>query len=432
MLNLNILKSERFRRLSKEGFWVVFGNAVSVIGYLVGIRILTELLAPAAYGELALVLTAATLVNYAILEPLNIGIIRFYAPAQELEDLGSYLMAVKRLVLSATGISFIILLLVIVFLLISIRTEWIVIATVAFVFAIIGGYNGILSGIQNSARHRSVVAFHQGIESWVRFLVTAGLLLWIGATSTVAMVGYAIAILLVFASQSIFFRKLVHHRIPKNDNNRRWQKDIWKYSWPFFIYGVFTWVQLASDRWALEFFTTRHEVGYYAVLLQLGYYPMSMATAMAMQFLAPILFQRAGDARDVQRNSNVNQLCWRLTGLVMGFTGVIFIIAYLFHTQIFKIFVAKEYMTVSSLMPWMLLSGGVFAAGQTISLNLMSQMKTLTMLPAKIITAILGIVLNIAGAMLYGTTGIVFASVLFSLSYFIWMAILSKYIRGEL
>ena len=54
---------ERFRRLSKEGAWIVLGQAIAVLGALASVRLLTELLDPAAYGELALGMTVASLAD---------------------------------------------------------------------------------------------------------------------------------------------------------------------------------------------------------------------------------------------------------------------------------------------------------------------------------------------------------------------------------
>lgn len=416
---------ERFRRLSKEGAWIVLGQTSAVLGALAGVRLLTELLDPAAYGELALGMTVASLVNQTVLGPLSNGITRFYAPAQEHGDLGGYLSAVRGLVLAATAVIVIMILLAGAGLLLAGRIEWIAIAGAALLFAGLSGCNAILSGIQNAARQRSIVALHQGMESWARFLLAAGLLLWLGATSTVAMAGYALAITLVLGSQYMFFRKVIHDNGAVADRSS-WRKQILKYSWPISIFGTFTWMQLASDRWALQLFASTQEVGLYAALFQLGYYPMSIATGMAMQFLVPIFYQRAGDASDNRRNANVNSLSWRLTAMTLGLMGAVFFAALLFHAQIFRVFVAAQYASMSYLLPWMLLACGIFAAGQTIALDLMSQMRTREMIAPKLVTALLGVALNFAGAYWYGIAGIVIAGVLFSVSYFLWMAALSK------
>ncbi len=265
---------------------------MAVLGSLVGVRMLTGLLDPTAYGELALGMTAATLVNQTMLGPLSAGVTRFYAPAQEQGDLGGYLSAVRLLVLRATGIILFIILLTVAGLLIAGQTQWIAIAIAALIFAILSGNNSILNGIQNAARQRSIVALHQGMESWARFLAAAGLLLWLGATSAVAMVGYALGVFLVIGSQYVFFPKIATKNVTAADKERSWRKQISDFSWPISIFGIFTWLQLASDRWALGFFSTTKDVGMYAVLLQLGYYPMSIATEITMQFLAPISTSR--------------------------------------------------------------------------------------------------------------------------------------------
>jgi O-antigen/teichoic acid export membrane protein len=418
-----MLTTDRSRRLFKEGSWIFFGQILMVMGSLAGVRLLTELLPPDAYGELALGMTIATLVNQIILGPLGGGIIRFYAPAVEQGDLGGYLNAVKKLVLYATGIIILLAVLAVVGLMIAGQTQWAAITTSALVFAILSGYSANLSGVQMAARQRAIVALHQGIDPLLRSLVAAGLLLWLGMSSTVAMLGYAIAALLILGSQTYFFQRILRGKTYSEDK-KDWQKDIWIFSWPIGVFGIFTWFQLASDRWALQFFASTSDVGSYAVLYQLGYYPISLLTGMAMQFLVPILYQRAGDAKDSKRNADANQLGWRVTWISLALTGVAFLVATLLHAPIFHLLVAEEYRSVSYLMPWIIVPGGVFASGQTLALNLQAQMKTRELMTAKIVTAFFGVALNFAGAYWYGITGIICAGLMFSALYFAWMVIL--------
>jgi O-antigen/teichoic acid export membrane protein len=422
-----IVNFQRFRHLFKEGFWILLGQVMVVTGSLFGVRLLTGLLNPAEYGELALGMTVATLVNQTILGPLGQGVMRFYAPAAEANDLGGYLYSVKRLVLISVGVLFTATLIALLGLVVAGKTEWIAIIATATIFASIGGYNSILSAIQDAARHRSIVAIHQGIDAWIRFLMAALFITWLGATSNIAMIGYVLGATLIIISQSVFFLRSVPSPSQWIDRHQGWSQKIWQYSWPMSAYGIFTWLQLVSDRWALGLFRSTDEVGMYAALFQLSYYPISMATGMAVQFLAPIFFQRAGDGNDAKRNANVNNLSWRLTALALGLTGLIFCASLLLHAQIFQIFVAPKYRGVSYLLPGMVMAGGIFAASQTIALNLLSQTKTYAMMPVKIMTALLGIALNMVGGYSYGTGGIVVANIMFSVSCLVSMSVLSIY-----
>jgi O-antigen/teichoic acid export membrane protein len=422
-----MILSPRFQNLLKEGFWIIVGQAMVISGSLVGVRLLTGLLSPAEYGELALGVTVATLVNQTVLGPLGQGVMRFYAPATEDDDLIGYLFAVRKLVFVSTVLVICLMLIILASLVLSGQYQWIVITIVSLVFAIVNGCNSILSGIQNAARQRSIVALHQGMESWLRFLSASLLISCFEASSIASMIGYVLGGTIAVCSQFVYFIRafpLVRSLI---EGKKNWQGKIWQYSWPMSVFGLFTWFQLVSDRWVLGIFKSKDEVGMYSALFQLGYYPISMATGMVVQFLAPIFFQRSGDGSDKKRNDNVSNMGWRLTGLAIGLTGVAFCIASLFHTQIFQIFVAKEYRKVSFLFPWMVLSGGIFAASQTIALNLMSQIKTFRMMPIKIVTALLGIALNLAGGYCYGITGIVAAGVMFSMACFLSMVALVKY-----
>ena len=425
------LSSERFRRLSKEGIWILFGEGMAVLGALFGVRLMTHIISPSVYGELALGMTVATLLNQTLFGPLEHGTTRFFAPALEQHKLASYFKAVRRLALWAAGTVVLLIPILAGVLQMSGRKEWTSIAIAAAIFSIVSGYNSILSGFQLAARQRSIVALHQAMASWGRFLVAAGLLLCFARTSTAAMVGYVIALVFVCGSQYIFLQKLIPSTLTEANESSVWLHKITKYAWPGAAWGIFTWAQQSSDRWALGVFANKHDVGLYAVLFQLGYYPTALATGLIVQLLAPIFYQRAGDGTDRKRNASVAKLGWQLTGLAMGVTGVLCVGAELFNKQIFRILVAKEYAAVAYLLPGVILAGGLFAAGQTIALNLVSRMKTQEMIPAKIWTALFGVVLNFAGAYWYGAPGIVCSGVVFSVTYFLWMFRLATVIGSD-
>ena len=75
---------------------------MAVLGAMIGVRILTGVLTPEVYGQLALGMTVATFTNVAVLGPLSNGATRFFAPAREAGGLPGYFAAVKRLVLQAS------------------------------------------------------------------------------------------------------------------------------------------------------------------------------------------------------------------------------------------------------------------------------------------------------------------------------------------
>jgi O-antigen/teichoic acid export membrane protein len=197
---------------------------------------------------------------------------------------------------------------------------------------------------------------------------------------------------------------------------------IWNYSWPFSVFGVFTWVQLSSDRWALQLLATPSDVGLYAVLFQLGYSPTSTVSAMLTQFVAPIIYAKAGDATDSTRNAEVAKLTWHLVNVLLAITCVVCLAAWWLHGQLFRAFVAPRYWSASRLLPWIVLAAGIFSAGQIVALKQMSRLRTRAIMRAKVTTALFGVVSNVAGAYWLGMPGVVYAGVAFSIAYFVWLA----------
>jgi len=384
------LNSPRTRRLGKEGCWIILGQIATVAGSLVLIRVLTNYLEPAQYGRLAIGLTVAGLVNQIVMGGLSNGISRFYSVAVEKQQLTSYINNSIRLLLFATLAVSAIGTLLLGGLFFWGNLEWASLITATLIFSILDGYNGTLNGIQNAARQRAVVAFHNGVGAWLKILLAIVAILWLGKSSTAVVIGYALSSLLITCSQLFFLRTTLPQHGARDNIDFKWGKKIWSFSWPFSAWGIFTWIQLSSDRWFLDVFTSTQEVGLYAVLFQLGYTPIAMATGLAMSFLGPILYQRSGDATDLSRNTYVHRIAWKLTASSLLLTLAAVSSSLFFHDWIFQLLVSEQYRSISYLLPWVLLAGGIFASAQVLSVKLASEMKTLTMTWAKIITAILG------------------------------------------
>jgi len=413
-------------RLAKEGTWVVAGQVTSVIGSLVLVRVLTEKLDPVQYGELTLGLTLAGLVNQVVMGGVSAGLVRFYAIAFEKNDLHGYLKTSCRLMTYATAAVVLLGSVLMSCLLWLGYRQWILLSAAVLALSVLNGFNSSLSGIQNAARQRAVVAFHGGLDACLKILIVTGVILWLGSSGAVVVMGYALSLLLVTGSQLFFLRRLVGPRHPKSTPSSDWGHEIWKYSWPFSAWGFFTWFQQVSDRWALQGFASTQDVGLYAVVFQLGYAPISLVIGMAMNFLGPILYQRSGNATDHTRNTSVHRVAWRITFIILLITALAFFLTLMLHGWIFQLLVAGQYHSVSRFLPWMVLAGGIFAAGQMLALKLMSEMKSAVMAVAKIATAVFGVGLNIFGASQFGLTGLVGAIVVFSGIYFLWMAWLAQ------
>ncbi len=420
------IDSIRLKRLAKEGTWIFVGQIVSVAGTLALVRILTEYLAPTEYGQLALGLTVAGLLNQVIFGGIGNGISRYYAVAAEADDLNGYLRDARKLLFYGTLAAILVGGLLLIGLHQFDATQWMVLAAAALVFAVFSAYNSAIGGIQNAARQRAIVALHGGMNAWLNLLFAILVIRWLGATSEAVVVGHIASTLLVTLSQLVFLRRTIPSQVTPSVRHHHWLQRMWSYSWPFSTFGVFTWMQLVSDRWALESFASTADVGHYAVLFQLGYAPITMVTGMATAFLAPILFQRSGDATNPVRNAGVDRLSWKLTYLALILTGLATLLAVMAHEWLFSLLVASKYRSLSFLLPWVVLAGGLFAAGQTLSLKLMSEMKTRAIATVKIVTALLGVSLNILGAMLIGLNGVVAALVAFSASYLLWMIVLAR------
>lgn len=408
-------------KLAKEGSWILIGQMATIAGSLVLIRILTEYLTPREFGQLTLGLTAGALINQVVIGGIVGGIARFYPIANEKKELQSFFSDSTSLIIIAANVIVAIGVFALINLWIFGLEQWIPLASSVILYSMISGVNNIISGVHNAARNRAIVAINNSIDAWLRIGLAVSFMLWLGISSTTVIIGYIFSSLIVVISQLFFLKKSFKNIKIRISNATQWRQEIWNYSLPMSTWGAFTWMQQASDRWALQMFTTTDEVGQYAVLYQLGYTPIAIAIGLMMSFIAPIIYQRTGDTKNNKTNYEVYRLVWRISNFSLLITMLAFVFTNYFHEWLFSWLVSSEYQSKSYLISWILLAGGLFAAAQTLSLKLMSELKSVSMMIPKISTAIIGVFLNFIGAKIWGIDGVVGAMISFSLIYYLWM-----------
>ncbi|MCP4709474.1 MAG: lipopolysaccharide biosynthesis protein [Planctomycetes bacterium] len=412
----------RYVRLSKEAFWIGVGQVLMVAGGMATVRVLTGYLTPGQYGELALAMTLASLMQQSAFAGPGGAAMRFLMPAIEVGEGKAYFRGLVRIIFQRLGVT--VVLGVIVFLTLGVwgELEWIPLALGAFGFAMVSFGPAIFNSFQSAARHRAVVACHNGVSQWLRLGFAVLIISCFGATSGHAIWGYFFGVSVVLVSQYLFYRKKIYPLIasqPKAEVEqvKKWLGQIGSYSLPFAIWGFPCWLQMATERWALEGWASRSEVGFYSVLYQLGFYPVLMLTGLVSQLVTPIVFNRTGSGANQARVQDARRLNFSLIKLSLVLAVIAVILSYLFHRQIFALLADPKFSEVSFLLPFMVLSGGLFAIGQMGALLLLSGNSTKALLAPKIVAAVIGVFFNITGAYFWGLKGVVGASIAASIIY---------------
>jgi O-antigen/teichoic acid export membrane protein len=420
------LISARCLKIGKEAIWVGIGQASAAAGSLIGLRVLTEALGPTQFGELALGLTVVSLIGLVIFAGPGLATMRFFASALDSKQFNSFIYASWRVLLRRVWLMMALAGFALLAMWVTEHTQWIGLIIATLVMALATAFTTILDGIQNAARQRVVVALHSGMGQWFRFLIALSLFPFLGRNSSTAMWGYAMAAMLVLSSQFFFFMRYRRRYMPAQfamteDNLTQWTRKLGDYAFPVGLFGIFAWLQLSSERWALQAFTGTASVGLYAALSQVGYGPMVLLSNISTQLMGPILFNRAGDGSDRKRLAYSHRLNLQLIGVFFLFTIMAVLLALRFHEVIFSLFVAPEFREVSYLMATLVLSGGLFNCGQMASFLLLSGTETRSLLVPKIGSSVLGSVMAFGFSRLFGLMGVAWASALFSLCYVMWM-----------
>jgi len=421
------LKKHLSKNLIKEIIWVVIGNSINILGVLLILKLFTKKLSSEEYGIYYLSLTISIFIGQIFFGPLGNGISRYFAISKEegktAELITNSLKICKKTII-LLGIFYLV---TIVILIIMQKSNYIFALTSTVFFSIFSGFTSIIYSIQNINRERKLVAFFQIIETTLKISLTYFLILVFKQNANTALLANAAASLLIFIIQIWYLNKYNKILVSSNINliNTKYIKKIINYSIPFSIWGIFAWAQISSDRWFLQSFSDTNAVAKYAVLFQIGYYPVTILMGYIVQVITPILFNTAGNGEDNSRKQKATKLNIKIAFSSLVITVCSFIFVCYFHGNISNLLSSSKYIEVSKFLPYMILSGGIFATSQILSLDFLSHLKINQLMAIKISTSIFGILISFFLINKFQFIGAIFSNLGYSIIY---LTVISLYI----
>ncbi len=406
------------RKSLKEAFFTIGGRLLSVFLVIASTKFLTTFLSEAEYGKLALYNVTATLPSTFFFAPLGQGIFRYYPIAQERNEFRVFNQQFNGLFRAGAAVTALLGLLTAIICLFKGNPDWAIACLLIATLSIFNAVNTYRYGLQNAARQRTIAL---GLETGDRVLQQAlaiALLWFVTGDPLMALVGYTVSAVFFFFINQYYYRRtfseVPHH---KADLQSNYNLNILHYAWPFCLFGIFTWLQTASDRWLLGLVQSIEAVGQYAVLNQIGFQSLTLLVGSISYFLIPILYNRAGSLNRDGQFEGANRLNnWYLWFNVL-LTGGLCLLFWLFGEGVIRLFSTEKYVSVAGLLPIMALAGGLFNLGQTYSMRFMFGLQTKQLLYSKIGAAVIGVVLNYYAVSHYGILGLVWSSVLGQLIY---------------
>jgi len=426
---------DRIWNLRHEMTWILLGQFLGFIGGFIGIKVLTNLMGPNGYGQLALGLTIAGIFNTYVYGPVANVVIRFFAVYRERGQLGSYFSILRKshrmialggicLAIAASGCTGYFL-----------GGEWALIILLSCLYGVASGINVSFLSLQNAIRQRKIVALHQGADVWLRIGLSIALLFLFSNSSCFALLGYLVGTLLVTISQRIFALK--NETIRNNWNlpapdpvvERQSFKEFSGYATSFMIFAVFASFSLYADRWILQGLFGSSAVGIYAAIYQIAASPVNIFFTMVSQLIVPIVFERAGTMTNTSQMENSGRLL-RQTILASSLVAIVItVVAYLFSEPLVRILTNATFAENHNLL-WIIAMGlCLFNLGQQLTIKGLSFNQPRVYLWPKILQAASLFILGYFLARYFEITGVAWAVCLSSIVHLVAVLAVNRRLR---
>lgn len=346
------------KRQLSEIAWVVGGQAATAIGTLVGVRVLTQFLTPAAYGTVSLALGLSTLAISLVAAPITQAAIHFY-PRVILEGSARDLLnSVSRCYRTmAPWIAAVAVIAGVVYVAYGGGTP-VLVLLVALLLASDCWRSANLS-LLNAERRQSRYALWMASDAWSRPLAAVAAVLLLGRSPVTVLAAYVLVsgVLLAAFSYRLWPQDTAAPTAAEA-RSRSWDARMWQYAVPLIPLGIISWASTLGDRYIIGGTLGIADAGLYAAVYGLAYSPFMIVNGTAEQALRP--YYQTAVSRGDQVQARRILVLW--FGSVVAVCGVGVLIYGFGHEFLASLAVAEPYRRASGLMPWIATGYAIRAA----------------------------------------------------------------------
>ena len=403
-----------------------------VFAGLVGLKIFTNILGPDIFGEVNLYMTFSIFMSMLIYGPLTNGLQRISAIAISNQESFLFFKTVNNLILKISIILFTTFFLVLLFgYFFHFQVSFLKFLSV-LIFAIVSGSAACYVGMLNIFQRKFEFSIIQALIPWMRIFLS---IQFLSTSSNNKLANYYFGyffadFIILIICIIIFYKNLkIDNGLTENGKNYNqfdYIRKLKNYVLPFVLWGVFSWVQSSSDRWAIKLFGTNKDLGNYIVLWQLGFYPITMISSVLIQFSQPFIY-RFNNKNFFSHNEFVDfEKIFKLliASIILIFLLILFI-SIKFHEFILLIVPNKKFLISTNLLPIVILSSIFISIGQVFALIFSVTLNSKKLLPYQISMPIILLLVLLIAAYNFHLLGVVYGSLLYSFLYMTIMIVIS-------
>ena len=370
------------RQLFGDAFWALFGQLASAIALLAGTRVLTELVTPDIFGQVALlngfVVLGVTVFSY----PFICAGMRILPECLEKWERVALYEVVASLTARSTALAIGLLVFGgVTYSYFSHSDFWLYMLAGILLMVTVRRELGIQLLI--GGRKQRDASLWQTSDSILRPLLAISLVKWGGQKAEWVLLGYILASM---ASNMVwsFVQGTKADKNKRPVSARNFKADVWAFALPLIPMELIFWVNGLGDRYIIGYLMTAAEVGLYAATYLIINEAFNRSAMVLLRIFQPVYFQSCSQ----NRTKEGFRILWVWIACVfaLGVVGVSLLLV--IKDWVALVVLAKSYHSAVELIPAIALGCALHALGTVLAQPLLANKRTRLFLLGRICGAV--------------------------------------------